>query len=260
MSAVLLLTLLPAQAPAGLAARAEAAFNDGVALRASAEKATPHLREAAALYEDLHRRGTRSAALYRSLGNAYLLLDDVPRAVLAYRRGLRLAPDDADLRAGLTAARERAVPPSDSRLGRPPSDDRPPWLPRLRSRWLFLGAALFYTAACAAATRWLMTRNVRLLWAAGVAAALATVLAGALVWQKRLEADDAARPLVVIAEDGVLVRVGDGPSYPKRYEAALRPGVEARLLVERDGWLQIELSGGEVGWVPASACLVDRDE
>ena len=35
-------------------------------------------------------------------------------------------------------------------------------------------------------------------------------------------------------------------------------GVEARLLFERDGWLQIELSGGEVGWVRAEYAVVDR--
>jgi hypothetical protein len=35
-------------------------------------------------------------------------------------------------------------------------------------------------------------------------------------------------------------------------------GVEARLLFEREGWAQIELAAGEVGWVPREYLLVDR--
>jgi hypothetical protein len=35
-------------------------------------------------------------------------------------------------------------------------------------------------------------------------------------------------------------------------------GVEARLLFARGDWLQIELAGGEVGWVPRRLVLVDE--
>ena len=65
---------------------------------------------------------------------------------------------------------------------------------------------------------------------------------------------------------------GDGSEYP-RYNAAARDwtdsgldaeatvlpaGVEARLLFERGAWLQIRLDGGEVGWVPRTAVMLDR--
>ena len=49
-----------------------------------------------------------------------------------------------------------------------------------------------------------------------------------------------------------LLRAGNGLSYPPRYETPLNRGVEARLLFARGAWLQIELSGGEIGWVPAA--------
>jgi hypothetical protein len=256
--AVAVLTLLPAQAPADLAERAATAFEEGVALRGTAEKARPRFREAAELYEELRRRGVRSAALYRNLGNASLLADDVPRAVLAYRRGMRLAPDDADLQPGLAAARERVAAGPEGTASRA-ADDRPPWLPRLRPAWLFWAAVLCYALACGGVTRWLMTRTAGPLWLAGIALVGAAALGMAVVWQARLEADEAARPLVVIAED-VYLRLGDGPGYPKRYEAPLAAGTETRLLSERGGWLQVEVADGTAGWVPAAACLVDRDE
>jgi hypothetical protein len=64
--------------------------------------------------------------------------------------------------------------------------------------------------------------------------------------------------VVVAARDGVRLLRGNGPSYPPRYEARLHPGAEARSLCRRGDWLQVELSGGEVGWLPRSAVLVDE--
>src|SRR5204863_7868 len=112
-------------------------------------------------FEELHRRGAENAELYRNLGHASLLADDLPRAVLAYRRGLRLAPADGELQAGLEEARKRVVFATDTGFGRPPDDRRPPWLPRLGSDWFFAGAAACYVAACVLLTRWLMTRGRR---------------------------------------------------------------------------------------------------
>ncbi len=47
----------------------------------------------------------------------------------------------------------------------------------------------------------------------------------------------------------MLPRKGDGLAYPPRYETPLNRGVEASPVVSsRDGSVQIELAGGEVGW------------
>jgi hypothetical protein len=103
-----------------------------------------------------------------------------------------------------------------------------------------------------------MTRRGRLLAAAvgcfAVAAALAGLVAAA-AWEDGRERE---RPLVVVAEDGVLLRKGDGLAFPPRYDTPLGAGVEARRLFQRGDWLQVELSGGEVGWVPRGAVLVDE--
>ena len=88
-----------------------------------------------------------------------------------------------------------------------------------------------------------------------VTAAAATLLTLTTAWENRGN----EHALVVVARDGVLLRKGNGPDYPPRSEAPLNRGVEARLLYRRGGWLQVELAGGEVGWLPASAALVDGD-
>jgi uncharacterized protein YgiM (DUF1202 family) len=73
-------------------------------------------------------------------------------------------------------------------------------------------------------------------------------------------ADAPTGPAVVIAQDGVLLRRGDSPSYPPRYEKPLNRGVEGSLLAARGNWVQIELSGGEAGWVLRDNVLVDEDD
>jgi hypothetical protein len=55
----------------------------------------------------------------------------------------------------------------------------------------------------------------------------------------------------------VLLRRGDGLAFPPRYYTPINRGVEARRLFERGGWVQIELSGGEIGWVPRDSVLAD---
>jgi tetratricopeptide (TPR) repeat protein len=238
--------------------RAESAFEEGARLRLEADKARPHFREATNDFDELRRRGVHNALLYRNLGHAYLLAGDLPRAILSYQRGLRLAPNDFALRQALAEARERVVYPASGSLGRPRDDSRPPWLPIPRAEWLLVGAGLCYVVACAALTRWLMVRHARLLGVALFSVMLAMGLAAWLLVRVQEERERDEHPLVVIAQDGVLLRRGNGPAFPPRYIQPVNRGVEARRLFERDGWVQIELSGGEIGWVPRDAVLVDH--
>jgi hypothetical protein len=249
----------PADAPSeqALLDQAEAAFREGCQARGPA--AREGFRRATAGYEELYQRGVRSPALCRNEGNAALLAGDLPHAVLASHRGLRLAPTDAELQANLDYAREQVVQGLDESHGRPPVEQWPPWLPRLASRCM-LGLALVpYALGWLAVARWLMTRRGWLLAAGGVAFAAAALLAGGgVAFDALADGDQARHPLVVIArEGGVKLRKGNGQSYPE-YEYVLRPGVEARLRFDdQRGWLQVELAGGEVGWVRRADVLVD---
>ncbi len=261
---VLILLLAPAAATpapdAEVLRQAEAAFHEGARLRERPAEARKKFAEAAADYAELRRRGAANAALFRDEGDACLLAGDLPRAILAYRRGLRLAPNDGVLRAGLEYARGQVAFPQATGLGRPPVELLPPWLPRVPMGAVLALALALYGLGCVAVTRWWMLRRGRLLTAGFLALAAALLLGMALGWHERLRQYDLRHPLVVIADDGVLVRRGNGLSYPPRYETPVNRGVEARLLYDRGGWLEVELAGGETGWVPARYALVDRDD
>src|SRR5207249_798462 len=159
----------------------EAAFEQGVKARGTPEE-TKLFQLAAEHYEELRRRGVHNAALYQNQGNALLLAGDLPEAVLAYRRGLRLNPNDRQMRANLAYARDRVIYSSADNFAHPPVGWWPPWLPRLTPWLTFWMLAIFYS----------------------------------LTW------------------------------------AGL-----ARLLQLRGAWLQIELTGGQVGWVARENALVD---
>jgi hypothetical protein len=244
--------------------RAETAFHTGAQLREKKPaEAVLSFREAAAKYEELRLRGADNPDLYRNEGNAWLLAGDLPRAVLAYRRGLRLAPNDGTLREHLAASREQVVYPGHPEgrggFGRPPVDQHPPWLPRLGPAVFLVVALVLYTLGWMAMTRWWMTQRGRLLAASVAAFVTALLVGGGWAWLQLQQRQETLQPLVVIASDGVLLRTGNGLSYPARYETPVNRGVEARLLVRRGDWVKIRLADGESGWVPGEYVLVDAE-
>lgn len=212
--------------------------------------------QAAARYDELRRSGINNAALSRNQGNASLLAGNLPAAILAYRRGLRLAPADQGLREALSCAREQVVYSSPQALGRP-RVDWPLWLPRPSTGAQYVTALFLHCLGCLMVARWWLTRGAGLLPAAAGCWMIAAILAVVLVRENREARADVEKPVAVIAADDVVLRRGNGPAYPAAYETPLHRGVESRIRFIRGDWVQIELAGGEVGWVPRRALLSD---
>src|SRR5262245_44765320 len=70
-------------ADADVLRQAKESFAEGVRLREEPDKARPLFRKSADLFEELRRRGVANPALFRDQGNACLLADDLPGAILA---------------------------------------------------------------------------------------------------------------------------------------------------------------------------------
>jgi hypothetical protein len=264
---VVLLTLVMGCARLAMAApgddaellqRAEQAAQEGLKRSENPQQARPYFLDAAKHFEDLHRRGVRNSELYRDLGNAYLLAGNVPQAILAYRRGLRVAPRDRVLHANLTYAREQVDFPTPDRFGRPPQDDWPPWLPRPTLGFMLASVVVLYAGGCILLMRWWMTRQSGLLYGASAVFLFLVVPVLGTVHEAWRERQKERHPLVVVAADGLTLRNGNGMAYPSRYDGKmLNRGVEARLLFDRDDWLNVELADGETGWVRRIDVLVD---
>lgn len=239
--------------------RAEAAFQAGLKSRDEPGPARRHFAESARLLAQLHRAGCGDAASFLQQGNAELLADLVPQAILSYHRGLRLAPNNGALRDHLDAARALVTYPRATDLGRPPVDSWPPALPRPTAELFLALAWLGYALTLVAATRWLMTRWPAWLIRSLVVGLLTLVLAGGWFWQGARERWEKEQPLVVIAADDVGFYGGNSESYPRHADLpTLSLGLEARRLHQRGDWLQIQFASGTIGWVQKQQVLVDE--
>jgi tetratricopeptide (TPR) repeat protein len=211
---------------------------------------------AADVYDRFSRHGIANGGFFFNQGNAHFLAGHLPEAILAYRRAERWIPNDPRLQANLADARTRVLEPPDA-----PATLWPGWLPRLSRP---LHARLILASSVAGwlgVLLWIWRRGRTGIICAIAFWSLDVILLGIL---SRAEWEDARRPLAVVAADEVVLRKGNGDAYPAReihsIAVRLNRGVEARVLGSRpNGWLQIELADGLVGWVPRSQALLDRD-
>ena len=239
-----------------LLSEAEAAFAHGVELRSDAVEAQPWFVRAAGHYDELWRRGHRTPELAMNRANAHRLAGDLPASIAAFHEGLAVARFHYPLQAGLEDARAAVAFPHDGELA---NECRPRTRLTVASRMSPLEAywvtGSFWLAACGLFAWWRVSRNHGILPAVGIALAVLAAI-GVMWWQdaKYRERED-CRPLAIVREDAGLHK-GNGDGFPKRFDHKLPRGVETRELSRRGGWVQVELAGGAVGWLPENAVLI----
>jgi hypothetical protein len=118
--------------------------------------------------------------------------------------------------------------------------------------WLLAGG--LWLVACACIARFTMTRN--LLWIVFLGLSVSGLLALGVLWFQdlRIREREESLPLLVLSDDTTLRR-GNASSYPSRIDAVLPKGAEVRELSRRGGWVQVQLPGSAVGWVPEGVVI-----
>jgi hypothetical protein len=206
-------------------------------------------------YENIIAEGDiRNAKLYYNLANAYLLTDDLGRAVLNYRKALELDGSNPDILKNLSYARARQV-------DRIPANAQKKVMERLffwhydfsmRTRFI-IGGTCFAVLCLYLTMRVWFVRLPRLMPLCVVLTVIAAVTAASV----SLETVHRARyrsGVVVVPE--VVARQGDGANYPPSFSQPLHAGLEFELIEQRPDWLQIELSNGQRAWIPANAAAL----
>lgn len=220
----------------------DAAFARGVELRADAKAARPQFIEAAKGYDAEWQAGDHSPALATNRSRAHALAGDLPGAILAARSGLKETPYDVDLTAQLERLRNSVVYPADTH------PERASGLRTRLSPWdLFAAAAAGVLAVVVGVARLFTTRDR---WAipAMIGGGVLLALVAAAGWQLHREA--AAEPEVLVVFRPTVLRKGNGDTYDPRLDAPLPRGAEVAVRLRRGGWVQVELPGGVVGWLP----------
>jgi tetratricopeptide (TPR) repeat protein len=199
------------------------------------------MKSAIALYETLVNQGVAHEDLYLNLGNAYAESGREVDAIIAYERGLRLAPGDDDLRANLAFLRSR-IDKRDQATEEGTvvlADAIDPFVSRI-PRDVFAYIALLLNALLFAA---LMFRLRTPAIAAGALLAVAlVVVAGHFVLARD------PRAVVSTATD-----VKEGPHDRYKVSGRAPAGVRVRVLEEDRGFVKILRPDGTSGWIPANA-------
>jgi tetratricopeptide (TPR) repeat protein len=201
------------------------------------------------LFAQATAAGVRNADLYTNQGNAALQAERLGSAVLAYRRALRLDPDQPRALQNLQHVRsllpEWVPKPEDQGL----LDTFFSWHRTLSSEVRSNGAALAFAVAAllvAAGIRFGQStlRNAALLPALVWVALLASVL---------LDPVSEAREEAVLIADGSIARAADSPLAPSAFPEPLPAGVEVRILETRSPWLRVRLANGRDAWLAESS-------
>ena len=206
---------------------------------------------AAQLYEALAGRGYRDATIYFNLGNAYMEVGDLGRAVLNYLRAEELSPRDSDIMSNLVLARSRTIDQVQAE-----GDSLVASISDFGRRWATAGefgltTLLLWTVFALAVFLLILAPEVRLVTAlrAGAVVAFFLMLVSLTLTLSMLYSNPYEHSGVVTVST-VQVLDGPGRQFPEAF--ALHSGAQVRLIDSRHGWLQIALPGGELrGWAPS---------
>lgn len=228
-------------------------FEEAAAMKRHAAGDARALYESAlAGFQSLVDGGVLNGRLYYNLANTHLRLGQVGRAIVNYRRALRLMPGDAQVRGNLEFARKLC----EARIRKPAANAMVETLlfwhfgtsASSRARAALAAYACFWTLALAA--RFLPRRIPALTWLTVAVLAFTLVVGASATWD-HLHAD--ARTGVLITDD-VTLRKGGGDYYDPQLEQPLPQGVEfdlidSRIDVEGRTWHLIRLGDGKEGWL-----------
>lgn len=209
---------------------------------------------ALALYDSIYTQES-SAGLLFNIANCHMKLGDVPRAVLYYERASRLQPGAEDIQANLDYARSQVV----DRVNELPAFTLGSLWDRLRGgkdvdqwarRSLWACLLLFAFATAAVFIRHRIWRRV--LFGGALALLLITGLSAVLAAYRVGEITDRSQAIIMLPK----VDVRGEPRTESTTVFVLHEGTKVSVLQEQNGWYELKLSSGSVGWAPPGSLEV----
>ncbi len=207
--------------------------------------------QAARMYEGLLKRG-ESPTLYYNLGNSYFRLDNIPHAVLAYERALKLSPGDEDIRFNLQLTQSKTI----DKLTPESEMFFVTWYKYLVNlltvdQWAFIGIACLLLALLGLAI-YLFVENDIVHKIARLCSPLLLfffALASFLAWQQIVFLKSHNHAIVMSAS--AIVR--KSPDNQAAEVFILHEGSKVRIL-DRGirQWVEISLSDGRQGWIQSA--------
>ena len=202
-------------------------------------------------YEKIINEGKiENAGLYYNLGNAYLLKENIGKAILNYRRAQKLNSSDANIQKNLEFARSQRIDKITPKTRERIMETLFFWHYDFSLRRKFILACLFFAAFC-------ITLTVIVWFGRTAPTSVTAVITGILMLcflaSVVMETRERARLVCgVITVSDVVARQGDGQNYPESFKDPLHIGTEFDVLERRLGWLHIRLSDDSDTWIPSN--------
>lgn len=202
-------------------------------------------------YRELIRSGQESAAVWFNLGNALFKSGEAGRGIYSYRRAVRLAPRDPDIRANLMFARKEVAgafaPESSSWAG--------------FFRYLSTREWMWFTAIVVSGFFLLLAwREARSSSGLPIrSTAFGAILVAGLSLIAHSQWDESDEGVVVAAK----VSARYGPLEDSKSFFQLKDGEEVKITGSKGEWIQVVNTSGQSGWVlsaevqPVMVDLVD---
>jgi len=206
-------------------------------------------------YEQLVQKGYESVALYHNLGNAYFRSNDYARAILYYKRALRLAPRDKQLQQNLRVA-QLELPGTVVNVRK--SDVVALWLSvqgSLNTRaWSIIGIIILWIGMAGMAL-WQFGQNRRqrkLGFVGGIVLLLLCLLPFGFAYG-RAEQEFFRKEAVVMADESLLRAAPESESQKVQ---PVYKGDVVRILDQLNSWYKVRMSDTTEGWLPADLMVV----
>lgn len=190
----------------------------------------------------------KNPKLYYNLANAYLLSNDIAKAILNYRRAEKLDSADANIQKNLAFARSRRIDTVTIQTQKRVLQTLFFWHYDFSLKARFVTSCVAFTIICLFATAMLWYGRSA---TANVACVVAEVVLICFLSSVIVSSASSARDLsgVIIAYE-VVARQGDSVSYPPSFKEPLHAGTEFEVIESRPGWLHIRLFDSSEAWIP----------
>lgn len=213
--------------------------------------------EAAALYEKIVEMPHLNGHVFYNLGNTYVRLGEIGRAILNYRKARLLLPRDGDLEANLQYARSLT---KDRIEGAAPSlwNTLAFWHFGMNLRELLVTFLFFHALFWASALVNLYRNSEWAKWGLWLSLLLSLLLGVSTALKARETFRNTGG--VVLAEEAP-VRAGFSRNDTTLF--VLHEGAEFTILDRKEGWWKITLEDGKKGWVTSESVgrvALNRDQ
>ena len=200
--------------------------------------------KAAAMYEKIRQGGHSNGHIFYNLGNCYVRMNKLGKAILNYHKALILVPRDGDCKANLRYARGRTMDRIEDVGEASLLHTLAFWYFGLNFQELLICFLALHTLFWIAALLRLYGDREWVKWVFALSLILSIVMGASGILKYR---DTRFNRLGVILVEEANVR--SGYSQQDTVLFLLHEGAEVQIIGEENGWHKIQLPDGKKGWI-----------